>query len=75
MLIRQMTSIQIRVTAVARNADVASWKSLVVFGTSSLTVNCFCSALHVYFLGSDIAGSNIPPEEASTSGKHFLPVL
>lgn len=38
-------------------------------------VGCLCSARQICFLGDDTAGSNLPPEEASTSRKRFSPVL
>lgn len=71
---RGRTPAQSRVTAVARNstarrAGVASWNPLVTFGTSSSVASVQHDVSH--FLGDDIPGSNLPPEQSNPTGKHF----
>lgn len=53
----------------ARCAGVASWNPLVTFGTSSSVASVQHDVSH--FLGDDIPGSNLPPEQSNPTGKHF----
>lgn len=67
-------------TAVARNtearyAEMASWKSLVIFGTCSLTEHVASVQHYICLLANDIAGRNLPPETAGSAGKRLVPVL